>query len=116
MGKLLKDDFKHKLENGAMLEFCTDYDKEDKMLYIAISIVPDSYRPEETSFKYAIEIVDRDGESFTLFDDECYSWSNVISDLNDELSGRINDLYFTNEFEIKLSLIEFLEKLGEHND
>lgn len=114
MSKILSiDDFNWERGDGCSIQWCSAYNDEGNMLCISIEITISDHNEYELWFKYAVDLIDENGDATTLYDDEAFNFQNILADINEDLEGRINDLYFTNDLKLKFTLKEFLGKIGE---
>ena len=108
---LLIDDFSWERGDGCSIQWSSDYDSDGNMLNISIEICEVDHKENEIWFRYAIDLIDKDGDATVLYSDESFRFNEVIWDINEDLEGRINDLYFTNDLKLKFTLKEFLGKI-----
>ena len=110
---LLIDDFSWERGDGCSIQWSSDYNDEGNKLIISLAITISDHNEYELWFKYTVDLINKDGDVTTLYDDEAFNFQNILADINEDLEGRINDLYFTNDLKLKFTLKEFLGKIGE---
>lgn len=109
--KLTIDNFN--LDEKFMIDWCSEHNAKSEYLNIQIILVHNGIELKDFSIDFAIDLINKDGDSETLFSAQSFvQWEYVIELLNSNLRGLIHQTCFPNNILIEMSLKSFLNKIG----
>jgi hypothetical protein len=109
--KLTIDNFN--LDEKFMIDWCSDYNDKNEYLNIQIILVHIGIELKDFSIDFAIDLINKDGDSETLFSAQSFvQWEHVIELINSNLRCLIHQTCFPNNISIEMSLKSFLNKIG----